>query len=112
MSTIDKTVDLTVKRNDTLPVLTITCTQNGVAYDLSTATGIRLLGSMDRGVTTVMDHAVTGDATGVINYQLVAADVANEGVMWVEVEVTDSGGKIITFPNNGYKVIEILKDLG
>jgi hypothetical protein len=47
-----------------------------------------------------------------IEYQPVLGDVDTEGVYDHEWQVTFPSGEILTFPNNRFNTVEILRDLG
>lgn len=78
-------------REDRKPDLVLTITDNGVPVDLTGATSIRLIAVRDF-TTTVIDAAVSGDASGVITYLWAAADTETVGSLVVEVEITWPGG--------------------
>lgn len=96
-------------QHDTLPALTITCTDNGAAVDLSTATSIKVIGTRADTGATVFSRAVTGTAQGVVTMTWLAADTANVGEIQVEVEVTWPTGVQTFRPSNN---VQIVADLG
>jgi hypothetical protein len=106
--------DWTIKKGDTWPPLPFTLTDGSGPVDLSTATAVKLIAKSQQFVIT---GACVKDADQVANkgegtYTWVAGDTANPGIYDVEFEVTWGTGKIETFPNSGYKSLEITTDLG
>lgn len=102
----------TRKRGDTAPALVITCLDDNVAVDLTTATSMRLVGTRDGGTTIAIDAAVTGNAQGVVTYDLDAADTETTGTLRLEVEVTWPDGRKQSFPASGYLTLRVEPDLG
>lgn len=102
---------LTIKRHDTLPDLSITCTDNGAVVDLSTATGIKVIGTIN--AIPLFSRTATGNTQGVVTMGWQAADTANVGILDIEVEVTwPAGGGVQTFPGGGYLRVNVERDLG
>ena len=103
-----------MKRGDLLPGFRAVLTDGitGDAVDLTTATSIRIIGLLNR--VEIIDRAGTPSvpAEGVVTMDWQPADTANSGVLELEVEVTWPGGKIQTFPVNGYLTLHIRDDLG
>jgi hypothetical protein len=101
---------ITMKQGDTLPQLSITCTDDGAPVDLTTAVGIRVLGS--RHGIIAFDYVGTGSALGIVTAQWDAQDTAAVGIITVEVEVTwPAGGGVQTFPAGGHLRISIERRL-
>ena len=48
--------------------------------------------------------AVTDAANGVAEYQFASGDLNVDGIFDYEIQVTDSGGKIVTFKESGQKI--------
>ncbi len=106
-----------IKRGDLLPVLTATLTDTpagGVAapINLTTATGIRVIGRRAGVATNLFDRTVTGTAAGVVTMPWQAADTAIAGRLWVEIEVTWPGSKPQTFPARGQLAVDVYDDFG
>lgn len=100
-----------IKRGDNRPGATITCRNGTVPVDLTTATQLRLLGSLDGSL--VINRAVTGNANGeVVIDAWESADTATAGTLQVEVEATWGDGTVQTFPGAGYLEVEVVPDLG
>ena len=104
--------DFTLKRNDRLPALRVTCKQaDGTVFDLTGCTVAFHLRNQATGSTKVNSAAtLVTAASGIVEYQWAAIDVDTAGLYHAEFEVTQSG-KTITFPNNGHLVVEITEDL-
>lgn len=102
--------DLTVKTGDTHPPITATLTDSAGAVDLTTADSVRFV--MKSGATVVEGACtVTNAVAGEVEYDWAAGDTDVAGTYEVEFEVTWNVGEIETFPNDGYKEIELLADL-
>lgn len=101
---------ITIKRGDTYPDLSVTCTDNGAVVDLTPATGVKVIGSRD-GVV-LFSRATTGSAIGVVTMPWTAPDTANPGMITVEIETTWPGGKVQTFPADSVLYINVAPDLG
>ncbi|MGI8682027.1 MAG: hypothetical protein ACR2JO_07845 [Mycobacteriales bacterium] len=93
-------------RGDLLPDLQITCTDNDAPVDLTTATGIRVIGVTAGKV--LFDRAVTGTASGLVTMVWETADTAAPGRVAVEVEVTWPGVRPQTF--RPAQVVDIVAD--
>lgn len=107
--------DYALKQNDTYPVLSATLTDQLGPVDLTTADSVKLI--MKSGATTVSGTCVvvtpqTGGNIGKITYDWTAPDTATIGVYQLEFEVTWNVGDVETYPNDGYKELEIVDDLG
>lgn len=102
-----------VKRGDTKGIFTDVLTLDDVAVDL-TGCSLRFImrrrGKPAKAVNQVA--TITTPATGEVSYQPVDEDVDTEGVYEQEWEVTFPSTKILTFPNNAFNTVNILRDLG
>ena len=102
-----------IKQNDTSPNLrAILKDGDEVAINLTDATinfHMRTVG----GETAVVDAAasIVSAENGILQYLWDAADTATVGSYQAEFEVTFAGGKIETFPHNGYIRVEITDDI-
>jgi hypothetical protein len=102
---------MTMKRHDTLPDLTITCTDSAAVVNLTTATSIKIIATQAN--EPLFSRAVTGSASGVIVMQWQPLDTAVTGTILMEVEVTwPAGGGVQTFPASGYLRVQVVEDLG
>ena len=85
---------------------------SGDAVDLTGATcqfHMRPLGSTT--ITVDASAQIVTEATGIVQYNWIAADTDTVGSYQAEFEVTYSDGTIETFPNNGYIRVEITDDI-
>src|SRR5690349_5999933 len=101
---------MSIKQHDTLPALSITCTSQGSPVDLTAASSVRIIGSMEG--QQLFADSTTGTDQGVVTRAWDAEDTDTAGVLLVEVEVTWPGGGIETFPPDGYLTVLITPDLG
>lgn len=109
----------TIKKGDTLPIITATLTTGPDAgtqtpVDLTTSTAIILVmkpvlgGSADR-----LTGSVNGTPTdGGVKYIWTALDTDTAGTYNCEWEITFVAGKIQTFPNEAYFQVVVADDLG
>jgi len=95
---------ITVKRGDTHD------TTWTVGMNLTGAT-VRLLAQPRTTGTTIVLACVVTDAVGGIVTHTLTGTLA-VGVYDVELEVTTSGGQIVTFPNDSYETLCVARDLG
>ncbi len=101
---------ITIKRGDTVPDLSITVTDNGTIVDLTTATTVKVIGTINGSL--IFSRVVTGTALGVVTMPWQPADTATAGMLEIEVEVTWPGtGKIQTFPADGVLRVNVEQDL-
>lgn len=103
--------DLTIKRNDTLPILTATLEDQAGPIDLTDALQVRVLLKTDAvlitGVCTIADAPA-----GEITYTWDAVDdTATAGTYQGEFEITWPDG-VETIPNDTYFELLIIEDLG
>lgn len=98
-----------IKRKDTRPSLRITCSDDGVPVDLTTAQEVRVVGVLDEAIK--MNRAVSGSATGDVVVEWLPTETNTAGRMQVEVQVTWADGGVQTFPGHRYLEVEIIPDL-
>lgn len=103
---------LRMKRHDTAPALTIHLTDNGTPVDLTTATGIKVLGSHDTDLNVHFARVVTGDVNGLVMMNWQASDTAVPGLLNIEVEVTNADNTVQSYPGSGYLRVIVEDDLG
>lgn len=102
-----------VKQNDTAPSIRATLKDgDDDAIDL-TGASVRFHMRSIGGTSAKVDSAATvvTAASGIVQYDWVAADTDTVGTYQAEFEVTYSDTRIETFPNNGYIVVEITDDI-
>jgi Rib/alpha/Esp surface antigen-like repeat protein len=102
-----------IKQNDTVPSLRAALENgSGTAVDLTGATcqfHMRSIGAT--AVTVDAVSQIVDEATGIVQYNWIAADTVTVGSYQAEFEVTYPDGTIETFPNNGYIRVEITDDI-
>ena len=103
-----------IKRNDTLPILDVSLlTPSGAAYDLTTATGVRLVIRLVSGTTITKAMTIPAPATaGLVRYTWVPSDWNDipAGAHKMVYEVTLPAG-VQTFPTSGYDNLMVQEDL-
>lgn len=102
-----------IKQNDTEPTFQAgLLDSDGFPVDLTSATAVRFH-MRDASGTVIVDQpmVIITAASGVVQYDWIAADTQTAGSFQVEVEVTYLGGSIETFPNNGYEEVIITDDI-
>ena len=102
---------ITMKRGDTKPDLSITLSDNGQVVDVSVATTIKVIASMNG--APVFTLTVTGSSTGIVTMNWQPADTAIPGMLELEVEVAwPQPFAVQTFPASGRLRVSIEPDLG
>lgn len=106
-----------MKKNDLLPVLTVTLEDANGAIDLSGATSakFKMILKDDLGGTPKIDATAAIDPDQVTNkgkvtYTWVSGDTDTVGTFLGEFEVL-YGAKPLTFPNSSYYVVAIVDDV-
>ena len=111
--------DFTIKRNDLLPTLeAILKDADGNPVDLTDATDVVFHMREEEGAGLKIDGVAASfdanPATGKVIYAWRTngnKDTDTSGLFLAEFEVTWTGGKIQTFPSQGYISIQIVDDL-
>lgn len=103
--------DVTIKQHDNYPYLQASLSDANGPVDLTTAVQVKFIA---KGVSvTVTGTCSIIDATnGVIQYQWAAGDTGTPDDYEVEFEVTWPSAKVQTFPNDSYKSLTVMADLG
>jgi hypothetical protein len=104
----------TIKENDLLPVLDATLSDANGVFDLTGIVGVLFVMNTSPNVTPPKVAAaatVVNAAGGQVRYSWAGTDTDTPGNYKGEFEVEVSGGKRLTFPNNGYIDITIVPDL-
>lgn len=87
---------MTMYVGDLKPDLTVTCLDGDAPVDLTTATSVTVVGTIDG--SFLFSRSATGtDANGVVTMAWQSTDTDTPGRLAVEVIVTWSGGKPQTF---------------
>lgn len=81
--------------------------------DITGATVRAIVTTSDQERTVVIDRAATivTAVEGIVSLEILAADFTEEGTYYIEFE-TDTGGVILTHPDNSYGRIHVHADLG
>lgn len=105
--------DFSIKRNDTRPILALTCYDGGSPFNLSGFTIVALMRLQTGGAPKINRKpcVAVNAAQGQIQYTFDTDDTDTEGAYYFEVEATNSG-QIITFPTVGYFEVDVVEDLG
>ena len=107
-------VTIEIKRGDTSAKFQDNLTINGVPVNLGGGCIARFIlrrHGKPQKVVSALAIIIDPNAGGV-EYQPVVDDIDEEGVYDMEWEITFPSGQILTFPNNDFNTIEILRDLG
>lgn len=101
-----------IKQNDTSPALQATLKDAALApIDLTGATVKFHMKSLDGNIKVDTAMTITNNEGGVVQYNWQAGDTDTVGTYYVEFEVTYADASVETFPNNGNKVITVVKEL-
>lgn len=101
-----------IKQNDTSPSLQATLKDSAL-------NPVNLLGASVQFHMKSLDGTLKVDASmdvvdvdsGIIRYDWQSGDTDTVGAYYIEFEVTYADGSVETFPNNGNKVISVVKKL-
>lgn len=111
--------DFTIKQNDTWPPLTATLKgDGGAAIDLTEASAVRILLKSDTVTVKTGPVDITDAPNGKISYEWEGAegedpaDTGTPGTYKMEFEITWATGKVQSIPNDSYKELEIVEELG
>jgi len=103
-----------VRQNDTRPFLDfILVNSSNVAHNLTGATIVFSMTNRIGGTNKIDEQSmsIVTALEGKIRYTLQVADTNKLGQFLGEVEVTFSDGGILTFPKNGYIIINIVQEI-
>lgn len=106
--------DFTIKRGDNVPILEATLSDQDGPINLTGAT-VKLImkGKGTASGTTISGTCViVSAAAGTVSYSWLTGNTDVVGSYDLEFQITYSGGGIETVPNDGYKSVEIVADLG
>lgn len=102
-----------IKQNDTSPFMTASLKDaSGSAVDIQGASVRFHMRSVGSTTVKVDDAAVITDGeNGAVKYEWSSGDTDTVGQFQAEFEVTYAGGKIETFPNNSYILVQVIDDI-
>ena len=101
-----------IKQNDTSPSLQATLKDASLTpVNIIGATVMFHMKSIDGTVKVDQQMTIVNGAGGVVQYDWQSGDTDTVGTYYVEFEVTYLDGSIETFPNNGNKVVSVVKEL-
>jgi hypothetical protein len=101
-----------IKQNDTSPSLQATLKDAALTPINLTGANVRLhMKSVDGTLKIDQPMSVVTPTQGIIQYDWQAGDTDTVGTYYVEFEVTYSDASVETFPNNGSKVVSVVKEL-
>lgn len=101
-----------IKQNDTSPSLQATLKDAALnPVDLTGATVRFHMKSLEGVVKVDAAMTVTDGTGGVVQYDWQSGDTDTVGSYYVEFEVTYTDNSVETFPNNGSKVVSVVREL-
>lgn len=101
-----------IKQNDTSPSLQATLKDASQApINLTGATVMFHMKSLDGAIKIDTEMTITDERNGVVKYDWQSGDTDTVGTYYVEFEVTYADASVETFPNNGNKVVSVVKEL-
>lgn len=106
-----------MKQNDTRPAFKVQLFLDDEVFDLTAneATAVEFnMATSGTVPATLVSHGactIVDSVTGVVEYRWVSGDTATPGDHKAEFQVTLSGGRIVTFPNNGNLIVTITPEL-
>ena len=101
-----------IKQNDTSPSLQATLKDAALDPINLTSANVRLhMKSIDGTLKIDQPMTVVTPLQGLIQYDWQAGDTDTVGTYYIEFEVTYSDASIETFPNNGSKVVSVVREL-
>lgn len=100
-----------IKQGDLTPNLVITCTDNGVAKDLTTASTVEVVCRRDGSTAVLWTRAASGNASGQVTYTWQTGDTDTTGRLLFEVLVTWPGSKPQRFPALSYLPVDVVAHL-
>ena len=101
-----------IKQNDTSPSLQATLKDAALDPINLTAANVRIhMKSVDGTLKIDQPMTVVTPLQGLVQYDWQAGDTDTVGTYYVEFEVTYADNSIETFPNNGSKVISVVREL-
>lgn len=104
--------DLTIKRFDTFPPMSITLSDNNGPIDLTTASSVHM--EMKSAVGTIIPSLgcpIASAAGGFVKHTFVASETSMVDTWTLEWEIGWANGGIQTVPNDGVKSLAIIPDI-
>lgn len=103
--------DYNIKQGDTLPTLRAILKEGKFVSDLALASVKVTVKSLKTNIVKINAACdIIDSSAGLVEYAWVVADTDTPGFYSLEFEATRPTGKI-TYPNNGYAILEILPEL-
>lgn len=101
-----------IKQNDTSPSLQATLKDAALLPIDLTGASVKLhMKSVDNTLKINDLMTVTDTLNGIVQYDWQSGDTDTVGTYFVEFQVTYSDGSIETFPNNGNKIVSVVREL-
>lgn len=113
MSSIDGTIDYTVKQSDTLPLLQATLKDaNGIIILTGATVKLKVRSVFDSVLKVNAACTIVNALLGTVSYQWLTADCDTAGEFYMEFEIVFNDGREVTCPNDGYLLLEVVAELG
>lgn len=101
-----------IKQNDTSPSLQATLKDASLTAVNLTGANVRFhMKSVDGTIKIDQPMTIVSSLGGVVQYDWQAGDTDTVGAYYVEFEVTYSDASVETFPNNGNRVVSVVREL-
>lgn len=101
-----------IKQNDTSPSLQATLKDASLTAINLTGASVRFhMKSVDGTLKVDAEMDVIDELNGIVQYDWQSGDTDTVGAYYIEFEVTYADASVETFPNNGNKVISVVKEL-
>ena len=89
-------INFYLTEDNTAPGLSVTCTRDGTAIDLSTATKVELIIEDSSGTITQAgrEATITTAVSGIITYTPIVTDFPSAGTYSADIKITYTGGGV------------------
>lgn len=105
-------MSFSIKQNDTSPALLATLKDfEGDAINLTGASVLFHMKDLNGTMKISQAMTITNATLGLVRYDWQAGDTDTVGTYYVEFQVTYSDSSVETFPNNGNKVVSVVREL-